>query len=478
MKSKKLGLSSGIAVCVGLIVATSCLVSLGIGIGLAGRWFILPLFVVMFLNMFVALSFSELHSMMPDVDGGTGQYLLVGLGPLPSMVGNISAYIITMVLASTAELVMCGTVLQQLFFPAVDSRVIAMLVLCVFFAINCFGVNIFSKIQNIVVVLLIGSMVILGVLGTFGLGTGTMISAEEQTAPAIQGIGNVMSLAAIAFWLFIGVEFVIPVAKNMKNPKRDVLLSMVLGLILLFGVQAVLGWGMSNYVSLDILAADPNGTPHMTYAYNLLGKPGQYWMGFVTILAAVSTMNTVFVSTSKIMEGMAQEGLLPKVFTRTNRYNSAYIGLAFLAFCDSGLILTNLANAGGIVFLILAASCFWLVTYCMIHLSVLLMRRRYPNAPRNAKLTFYGIPQILGILGNVYMIWHIESGDARTKIFVVFGVLFAVLVAYSAIWVMGVMKVKAFRPVELELVRKGNGFMPTVLESQSREKPKLSSALF
>lgn len=49
MKSKKLGLSSGIAVCVGLIVATSCLVSLGIGIGLAGRWFILPLFVVMFL---------------------------------------------------------------------------------------------------------------------------------------------------------------------------------------------------------------------------------------------------------------------------------------------------------------------------------------------------------------------------------------------------------------------------------------------
>lgn len=214
--------------------------------------------------------------MMPDVDGGTGQYLLVGLGPLPSMVGNISAYIITMVLASTAELVMCGTVLQQLFFTAVDSRVIAMLVLCVFFAINCFGVDIFSKIQNIVVVLLIGSMVLLGVLGTFGLGTGTMISAEEQTAPAIQGIGNVMSLAAIAFWLFIGVEFVIPVAKNMKNPKRDVLLSMVLGLILLFGVQAVLGWGMSNYVSLDILAADPNDTPHMTYAYNLLGKPGQY----------------------------------------------------------------------------------------------------------------------------------------------------------------------------------------------------------
>ena len=113
MNGKKLGLGSGVAVCVGLIVATSCLVSLGTGMGLAGKAFIIPLFLVMFLNMFIALSFGELHSLMPKVDGGTGQYLLVGLGPLPSMVGNISAYVITMILASTAALAMSGSVLMQ-----------------------------------------------------------------------------------------------------------------------------------------------------------------------------------------------------------------------------------------------------------------------------------------------------------------------------------------------------------------------------
>ena len=41
---KKLGLGSGVAICVGLIVATSCLVSLGTGMGSIGRWFIIPLF--------------------------------------------------------------------------------------------------------------------------------------------------------------------------------------------------------------------------------------------------------------------------------------------------------------------------------------------------------------------------------------------------------------------------------------------------
>lgn len=100
MNGKKIGLGSAVAVCVGLIVATSCLVSLGIGIGMAGRWFIIPLFLVMFLNAFVGFSFSELHGMMPNVDGGTGQYLLVGVGPLLSMMGNLAVYVITMMLGN------------------------------------------------------------------------------------------------------------------------------------------------------------------------------------------------------------------------------------------------------------------------------------------------------------------------------------------------------------------------------------------
>lgn len=52
MKQKKLGLFSAVAINVGLIVATSCLVSLGTGMGSIGRWFIIPLFLVVILNSF------------------------------------------------------------------------------------------------------------------------------------------------------------------------------------------------------------------------------------------------------------------------------------------------------------------------------------------------------------------------------------------------------------------------------------------
>jgi len=467
---KKLSLFDGISVTVGLIVATSCLVSLGTGIGLAGSAFILPLFVVMFLNMFIGLSFAELNRIMPNVDGGTGQYLLAGLGPVPSLVGNISAYVITMVLASTGELGMCGKVLCQLFFPSVDNRIVSLIVLVMFFVINCFSVDVFSRIQNIVVVLLIGSMLALGLIGVFHLGTGKVITAAAQSTPAITGTGNVMTLAALAFWLFIGVEFIIPVAKDMKNPKRDVLLAIIIGLLMLFAVQAILGLGMTNYVDLGTLAADPSGTPHMTYATNLLGRVGKYWMGFVTILAAVSTMNTVFASTSRILQGMAEERLMPKLLSRTNRYGAPYCGLLLMGSLVGILIILNIINTKGITFVVLAASCFWLVTYCMIHATVLILRKKYPDAPRNKKLTLFGIPQVLGIIGNVYMFWNISSGAERITIFKIFGVIFCMLVAYAFIWVCGVMKVRPFEAVDMYTVNESEkGFMDKLIENGERE---------
>lgn len=64
---RKLGLGSSVAICVGLIVATSCLVSLGTGMGSIGRWFIIPLFMVMILNWFIGISFAELNGLMPRV---------------------------------------------------------------------------------------------------------------------------------------------------------------------------------------------------------------------------------------------------------------------------------------------------------------------------------------------------------------------------------------------------------------------------
>lgn len=209
---------------------------------------------------------------------------------------------------------------------------------------------------------------------------------------------------------------------------------------------------MTNYVSLDILANDPACTPHMTYATNLLGNAGRIWMGIITILAAASTINTVYASVSRIVQGMGEEGMMPSVFAKTNKRGAAWVGLVVLFVFVAGIIASGLGATEGVSFLLLSGSCFWLLTYCLVHVTVLILRKRNPEYPRKKWLTLGGIPQIIGILGNVYMIWNISTGETRIKIFELCGVLFAGLVVYSIIWVCGVMKASPFQPVPVEVI--------------------------
>ncbi|MDR2616014.1 MAG: APC family permease, partial [Oscillospiraceae bacterium] len=114
---------------------------------------------------------------------------------------------------------------------------------------------------------------------------------------------------------------------------------------------------------------------------------------------------------------------------------------------NATLIVTGLVNSSGLINMLLAGSCFWLASYILTHLNVLVLRRRYPNAQRSRALLLGGIPQILGMAGSVYMIWNISSDmESRLMIYKVFGIIFVILALFAFTWVKLAMKVKAFEP--------------------------------
>ena len=53
------------------------------------------------------------------------------------------------------------------------------------------------------------------------------------------------------------------------------------------------------------------------------------------------------------------------------------------------------------------------------------------------------------------MIINIDTGEARIKIFEIFGIIMAVLVVYALIWFYGVMKINPFKPVPMEYINEG-----------------------
>ena len=243
---KKLGLRSVVSISVGLIIATSCLVSLGQGAGTIGVVFVFAMIIACLLNMTTVASLSELNALMPNTTGGLAQYTLACMGPFPTLISMVGGYLICNMLSCGVEASIFSFAMSDTFsmlpLPSLAYTFIVTLFLMI---ANLYGVDIFAKIQDIVAFLLVGSMLVMGIIGAIGLGTGAKV---EQPYSMTTDFSSIASMTAVAFWLFIGAEYVIPVSKDVKNAKRNVPLGMMIGLGLICVVQIIMVFGFHNYV--------------------------------------------------------------------------------------------------------------------------------------------------------------------------------------------------------------------------------------
>ena len=110
-------------------------------------------------------------------------------------------------------------------------------------------------------------------------------------------------------------------------------------------------------------------------------------------------------------------------------------------------------SSDAISFLILVGSVFWMISYVLAHMDVLILRRRLPKAPRSFKVPFGPVLPIVGIAGIIYMILNISTDPVeRNMIWLVTGITFAVLAVYSFFWIKFKMKMPVFKSVPLEKV--------------------------
>ena len=448
MEEKKLGLGSVVSISVGLVVATSCLVSLGQGAGSLGVAFIGAMVIAMLLNMTTVASLSELNALMPNTTGGLAQYALAALGPFPTLISMVGGYLVCNTLSCGVEASIFSFAVADTTGLEIPSIVYTLIMVVIVLIANLYGVDMFAKIQDIVAFLLVGSLVIMGLIGMFGLGTGTRI---EQPYVISTSFGEVVSMTAVAFWLFIGAEYAIPVSKYVKNATENVPLGMIIGLVIICIMQAIMVFGFHNYTEWGELADSP--APHLLYGYNLLGTFGKIWMTIVGALAVVSTQNSTVNSLASICQGMAKMNMMPQIFAKTNKHNVPWFGQVFVSVAIFIFAAASNNSSDAISFLILAGSVFWMVSYILAHVDVLIFRKRLPKAPRSFKVPGGPVIPIIGILGTAYMILYISTDPhERMMIWLFTGVTFLVLGIYSFFWIKYKMKMPVFKSVPLEKV--------------------------
>lgn len=448
MDEKKLGLGNVVSISVGLVVATSCLVSLGEGAGTLGITFILAMAIAMLLNMTTVASLSELNALMPNTTGGLAQYTLAALGPFPTLISMVGGYIICNTMSCGVEASIFSFSLADVVGHNIPSFVYTLIMTIIILLANLRGVDMFAKIQDIVAFLLVGSLVAMGFIGMIGMGTGVKI---DQPYVLNADFKDIAAMIAVAFWLFIGAEYAIPISKEVKNAKRNVPLGMMIGLFLIFIMQSVMVLGFHNYVDWGELA--DSAAPHLLYGYAVLGKTGKIWMMLVGALAVISTQNSTVNSLAVICQGMAKMNMLPKIFSKTNKHDVPWFGQVFVSAAILLFGCLSDSSADMISFLILAGSVFWMISYIFAHVDLLIFRKRLPKAPRTFKVPCGALFPLIGIIGTTYMVLNISSDPhERLMIWLLTGACFIVLGIYSAIWIKVKMKMKVFKSIPIEKV--------------------------
>ena len=448
MGAPKLGLRSVVSISMGVIVTTSCLVSLGRGAGSVGLVFIPAMVIACLLNMCAAASIAELNSLMPNTTGGLAQFTLAGLGPLPTLVSMVGGYLLCNVLSIGVEASIFSYVMVSIIPLPIPSIVYALVMTAVVMCASLRGVDMFARVQDIVVYLFMGSLIVMGLVGAVGLGAGTQVEQPLVTGGGWSDLGSVV---ATAFWLFIGSEYVVPVSSKVKNARRNVPLGMMVGLTLILGMQVIVVLGFHNYVPWVELTE--SAAPHMLYGEQLLGEPGQVWMAVVSVLAVVGAQNSTVNGLSHICAGMAKMNMMPHAFARENRCGAPWVAILFVSGLIAVFAYLSDGSPDAISFLILVGSVFWMTSYIFTHLDLIVLRRRMPNAPRAVKVPGGIVLPVIGIIGTVFMILNIASDPVeRNLIWLIAGAVFLLLSVYAIAWIKLKMRMPVLKPVPIPQV--------------------------
>ena len=230
---------------------------------------------------------------------------------------------------------------------AVVSIILAML------AINLFGMRQSVGTLDILTFIKFAPLIILIGAALFaGLGGGGVILPQFSA---------IESVVLLTYYAFIGCEAVVMSAGEMKKPKRDVPLGLVLGLGIVTAIYMAVIWA---YLAIAPGESDaPNSLAAAGGA--LLGETGTV---MIVIAAAISIGANTFnggIASPRLMYGMAEQGMLPRWFMGLSRWGTPGNAIAFLAVVS---VLFSLWD--GFEFLAVAGTLTRMLTYLICTLAL------------------------------------------------------------------------------------------------------------
>lgn len=179
--------------------------------------------------------------------------------------------------------------------------------LLVLFLLNRVGFQLSARLQLGLTLAIVAVVVLL--IGLF-FWRGAPLPTAELTLPAWSGISAAL---ALGFWSFLGVEAMTHLAQDFRDPARDMVPALLIGLLLVgliyLGCSALL-WAL----------AGPGESLTMAQAFDrLCGGYGQWVIGILGLCSGLATVNVYTASVARLTRSFSQQGVLPAWFQPLNR---------------------------------------------------------------------------------------------------------------------------------------------------------------
>lgn len=284
-------------------------------------WIVLTLLAVP-----VTLVFGQLAGSLPHA-GGPAHFVQVAFGEIAGRVTGL-LFLLVVPVGAAAALWMAWSFIEPWFGGAPWHALLAQYgFLGLFYLLNRVGFQLSAKLQLTLTLAIAFAVVLLGVLALPQLHGATPALPVMADTPALS------TAIALGFWSFLGVEAMTHLAQDFKQPQRDMVPALLLGLAVVGVLYLLCTWLLWQ------LSPNPTAPLSMAEAFGLvLGPVGTVLIAALGLASSLAGVNVYTASVARLCGSFAEQGVLPRGLAAKNAHQVPERALLFMLLLMALLI--------------------------------------------------------------------------------------------------------------------------------------------
>ena len=347
--NKAFGLTSAVMLGVGSMVGAGIFIVIGQAGSIAGNIVWLSFLIGGLAALLSGYSLAKLALRYPS-RGGIVEYLVQGFGEgLFSGSAGILFYF-SQLIAIAAVAKSFGTYAATFIHDGTTlwTNIYAICIILFFTAINLIGAAFVARSENIIVIIKVTVLAVFTVAALF------TVNPHLLSASQMPPISSMLFAVGLTFFAYQGFSVITNTVEDMENPKRDMLRSMVIAILLVALLYVATSVAVLGNLPLEeVIKAKDYALAEA--ARPIFGDLGFKVMAATALIATASAINATLYAATQIGYTMAKEGNLPKLYEYNvfNSYEGLIVSAALIAPMIIFLSLTEVTTVAALTVLII-----------------------------------------------------------------------------------------------------------------------------